>query len=188
MPRPHTPLPKNTEQHMRTLLRTRAKTARDLQRIQCILFRVAEHYTSEKTATMIGLSASSVKRIWSAYLQDGDTALLGENRGKVRGHAYLSLQQEEAFLKPFLQRAMKGELITVRDIHTALQKKLGSNVHAVTTYRLLARHHWRKAVPKPRHPNADVDAQEAFKASFPPDRTAGTARSEGTWTCVQVDV
>lgn len=170
MPRPCTPLPKNTESHMRTLLRSHAKTARDVQRIQCILFRVAEQYTSEKTSKMVGLSTSSVKRIWSAYLHEGDDALIGENRGKARGNAYLSLKEEEDFLKPFLRKALKGELVTVRSVHDTLRKKIGSNVHVVTTYRILARHNWRKAVPKPRHPDADPAAQEEFKASFFPDR------------------
>lgn len=155
---------------MKKLLRTHAKTARDVQRIQCILFRVAEKYTSEKTSEMVGLSTSSVRRIWSSYLHEGDSALIGENRGRARSNAYMSLKEEEVFLKPLLHKALKGKMLTARMVHDALYKHLGHSVHVVTTYRILARHNWRKAVPKPRHPNADPALQETFKASFPPDR------------------
>ena len=39
----------------------------------------------------------------------------------------------------------------------------GKAVARSTVYRLLERHGWRKVVPRPRHPKADVAAQAAFK-------------------------
>jgi transposase len=38
-----------------------------------------------------------------------------------------------------------------------------------TIYRLLERHGWRKVMPRPRHPKADVAAQAAFKKTVLPD-------------------
>jgi hypothetical protein len=32
---------------------------------------------------------------------------------------------------------------------------------------MLARHGWRKIVPRPKHPKADTDAQEEFKKNSP---------------------
>ena len=44
-----------------------------------------------------------------------------------------------------------------------------------TIYRLLERHGWRKVVPRPRHPKADVAAQAAFKKTAPRGTPRGLA-------------
>ena len=48
-------------------------------------------------------------------------------------------------------------------IKKAYEQELGKSVPKSTVYRMLARHNWRKIVPRPRHPKADIEAQEAFK-------------------------
>lgn len=176
MPRPCTPLPSRTEQHMRMLLK-RATSVRDVQRIQCILFRVAEQFSSDHIATLVGLSVPSVRRIWSQYLHDGDPALLGEKRGQGRFHAHLSTAKEQTLLAPFLKRAEAGGIITIRMVHAVVCAKVGKKVAPSTTYRMLHRHGWRKLVPRPQHPNANAREQERFKALFPPDHRSGTSGS-----------
>ena len=42
---------------------------------------------------------------------------------------------------------------------------MGKAVPNSTIYRMLERHDWRKVVPRPRHPKADVAARGAFKKS-----------------------
>jgi hypothetical protein len=54
-------------------------------------------------------------------------------------------------------------MLTVAEIQQAYQEQLGKAVAPSTIYRLLDRHGWRKVVPRPRHPKADVAAQAAFK-------------------------
>src|SRR3989338_11138961 len=105
MPRPCTPLPPDTEKNLRVLLQTKAKTSRDARRVQCLLYRVAEQYTAEKIGRLVGYSEVTVKRIWSAYLRDGETALIGEKRGRVRAAAHLTLKQEQALLRPIQKKA-----------------------------------------------------------------------------------
>jgi hypothetical protein len=43
-----------------------------------------------------------------------------------------------------------------------MHKKVGSAVAPSTVYRMLDRHGWRKVIPRPRHPKADMQAQDAF--------------------------
>jgi len=43
---------------------------------------------------------------------------------------------------------------------------LGYKVPASSVYRMLERHGWRKIVPRPSHPKADPQAQEAFKKTL----------------------
>jgi hypothetical protein len=46
---------------------------------------------------------------------------------------------------------------------TALIKHLGHDTSPSTTYRMLARHGWRKVQPDTKHPKSDQAAQEEFK-------------------------
>lgn len=51
---------------------------------------------------------------------------------------------------------------TVAEIQQTHQAQVGKAVAPSTIYRLLDRLGWRKVVPRPRHPEADVAAQAAF--------------------------
>jgi transposase len=166
MARPLTPLPKNTEKHMLNLLK-KSSSIWEHRRIQCILFRT-QGMSAEHTARLVGLHPASVWRIWSAYLQDGEKALLGEKRGKVRGNAHLTIKQEEKILRSFLRKSDCGQLVTISQVHIALCNKLKKEVDESTTYRMLKRHGWRKIVPLPEHPKGNKEEREKFKKAFSP--------------------
>jgi hypothetical protein len=55
--------------------------------------------------------------------------------------------------------AEAGELVTTRAIQQAFEQHVGTSVHVSTIDKLLDRHDWRKACPRPRHPKADPAAQ-----------------------------
>ena len=57
----------------------------------------------------------------------------------------------------------------------AYQERTDKAVARSTVYRLLERHGWRKIVPRPRHPKADVAAQAAFKKTAPRGTPRGLA-------------
>jgi winged helix-turn-helix protein len=50
----------------------------------------------------------------------------------------------------------------------AYEERISHSVHETTIYRLLRRHGWRKVQPRPRHPKADIAAQEVFKKTWQP--------------------
>lgn len=167
MPRPLTPLPKNTERHMRALLQGATSTW-ETRRIQCVLMRVSLGMSSQDIAPLVGLHPDSVKHIWKRYLDEGDEALVGEQRGQARGNAYLTLDEEKDILASLLKRAERGQLITVRHVHAALCENVGKNVDPSTTYRLLQRHGWRKIVPLPEHPKGNRRHRKNFREAFSP--------------------
>jgi hypothetical protein len=84
-----------------------------------------------------------------------------------RRHAYLTLEQAQAFLAPFFTRAAVGEIATAAEIKLAFEAVVGRPVHQRTILRLLNRHRWRKLVPRPVHPKADLTEQAAFKKPLP---------------------
>ncbi len=66
-------------------------------------------------------------------------------------------------------------MLTVADIQQAYWERTGQAVARSTVYRLLERHGWRKVVPRPRHPKADIAAQATFKKTLPRGTPRGLA-------------
>ena len=80
-----------------------------------------------------------------------------------RRHQYLTLPEEKEFLAPFFAQAESGEIATVAQIQRTYEAKVGHEVDESTIYRLLNRHHWRKLMPRPRHPQADRKSRSSLK-------------------------
>jgi len=120
---------------------------------------------AEEIALHTGVSATTVHRVISTYNRLGPTALETAGKGGRR-HEYLTWQEEKEFLAPFFAQAHNGEIATVAQIQRAFEAKIGHEVDDSTIYRLLARHGWRKLMPRPRHPQADLQAQEQFKKTL----------------------
>ncbi|MDO8776680.1 MAG: winged helix-turn-helix domain-containing protein [Burkholderiaceae bacterium] len=106
---------------------------------------------------------------------EGDAIFDLRGRGGRR-HQHLSAQHEAEVLAPFIAQAQAGGILKVTEIQRAYEQRLGKSVVPSTIYRLLDRHGWRKVVPRPRHPKADVAAQAAFKKLRP---TPSACRSQG---------
>ncbi len=85
---------------------------------------------------------------------------------EVVGTSSLRLEEEQHFLAPFFARAQTGEIATAAEIQRAFELQVGHEVDDSTIYRLLARHGWRKLMPRPTHPKASKEAQEQFKKTL----------------------
>jgi len=90
-----------------------------------------------------------------------------EGRTGKNPRAYLTFEQEAAFLESFSEAAKNGHLTTIQQIQQAFETNVGSQVAPSTLYRLLERHGWRKLGPRPYHPEDDKAAQETFKKTSP---------------------
>jgi transposase len=120
---------------------------------------------AEDIARHCGVSKATVHAVISRYNRQGIAAVETAGKGGRRS-GYLSLEEERAFLRPFFGRAQRGELATMEEIWRAFEARVGHEVDDSTIYRLLARHGWRKLMPRPRHPRADPQAQEQFKKTL----------------------
>lgn|SRR3954447_16591470 len=134
-----------------------------------ILSLQADPRPAEVAARQLGVSRSSVNHVVAAYNQRGPAALAPAPRRAKAPRAYLSRAEEAAFLGRFFARAGRGELSVARPLRRALEMRLGHSVHPRTLERLLARHAWRKVVPRPRHPKADAAVQAAHKKKSAPN-------------------
>jgi len=114
------------------------------------------------TALAIGWDPSSVRRLQSKYLKEGEAALIvSARRGRHREN--LSQEEEKELLEPFFEKSKAGGILIVKEIKLAYEGKVGGKVPKSTIYRMLARHGWRKVSPRPHHPQADLIKQEEFK-------------------------
>jgi transposase len=148
-----------------------ANSHSEYQRIQCVLIRATLGSSAAEIAQLLGWSTATVHVLHSRFAKEGDSIFDLRGRGGRR-HQHLSEDQEQELLAPFVERAQAGGMLTVAEIQRAYQEQVGKTVAPSTIYRLLDRHGWRKVVPRPRHPRADVAAQAAFKKTSP----SGTPR------------
>jgi len=163
--RPPTVLNEVQKERLKSLL-SATETKANFQRVQCLWLRAALNLSSADTAIAVGWSQSTVKIIQSRYLRDGEKVLLGKGRGGRR-YSNLTEQEEDVLLSSFLEKARTGGVLVVGEIKAAYEKIAGKHVPKSTVYRMLARHDWRKIVPRPKHPKARTGVQEEFKKNSP---------------------
>jgi transposase len=75
----------------------------------------------------------------------------------------MTLCEEKALLARFSKTAGAGEMLNIHDLKAAYEQAIGHSTSDSTVYNLLARHGWRKLMPRPFHPQRDLAAQDAFK-------------------------
>ena len=155
------PLPEGSYEKLAMDLR-RAQTKGEFQRVQCLWLRASLGLSADKVATAIGWHAGSVRKLQARYLREGEAVLKGTGRGG-RYYQNLTLEDERQLLQDFLAQSEKGGILEVSRVKAAYEKVLGRKVPKSTIYRMLARHGWRKVVPRPRHPKSDAATQAAFK-------------------------
>ena len=131
------------------------------QRIQMILLR-EDGKTQPDIAELTGVSLSTVNRAHMAYDNGGVNALRPKPTGGRRNEN-MTLEKERKFLTRFTKAAGAGELLNVRALKIAYEEEIGHPTSESTIYNLLARHQWRKLMPRPFHPERDEKAQEAYK-------------------------
>lgn len=126
--------------------------------------------TLEEAGALLGVSAPTVKRLRREFQSSsaGEKSLREDWGG--RRNSFLSMEDETAFLVPFIEKAKAGELVIISALQEAFENKVGKEVPPSTITRLLDRHRWRKLEPEPRHPDEDKVAQVAFKKKDSPKR------------------
>ena len=131
------------------------------QRIQMVLLR-EDGKTQPKIAELTGVSLSTVNRAHMAYDHGGVNALRPKPTGGRR-RENMTLEEEKAFLAKFAKVAGAGELLNIGELKSAYEEEIGHATSNSTVYDLLARHEWRKLMPRPFHPDRNIKAQEAYK-------------------------
>lgn len=141
-----------------------AKSKAEYRRVQCVWLRVKNGMKAPQIAAAVGLSVSRVRHIHSGWRRLGE-AFLDPKPVGGRRHENLTVAQEVELLEALKAKAASGGILVVGEVHRAYEARVGHPVPAGSVYRMLHRHGWRKVQPRPRHREADPQAQEDFKKS-----------------------
>jgi transposase len=147
-------------QQLKTALRSNLPAVQR-ERIQMVLLREGG-MTQPAIAEAMGVSLSTVNRAHMAYDAGGIKALKPRPIGG-RQRENMTVAQEKALLARFAKAAGAGEMLNIHALKSAYEKAIGHETSNSTVYNLLARHGWRKLMPRPYHPQRDLAAQQDFK-------------------------
>jgi transposase len=151
---------KHQIRELKTALRWKIPAAQR-QRIQMVLLRESD-MTQSAIAAAMGVSLSTVNRAHMAYDRGGIKALQPRPIGG-RQRENMTLSEEKTLLARFGKAAGAGEMLNIHDLKAAYEQAIGHPTSNSTVYNLLARHGWRKLMPRPFHPRRDLAAQDDFK-------------------------
>ena len=143
-------------------LRKRNRNKNVERRIKALLLYAAG-CKCDKIAEQTGYAKTYLTELVSRYRKSGLTAIAGGNY--AGNHRNLSFAEEAALLEPFKEAAAAGQLVEISEIKAAYDAAIGRSTerdHGII-YRVLARHGWRKVMPRSKHPKKASD--EAIEAS-----------------------
>jgi hypothetical protein len=145
-------------------LRDQATTVADYRKALSVILSAELQLDADQIADLLGMSRRTVFRNRDRIRNQGDTS---KTSWGGRRHCTMTIEEERDFLAQWVAKATVGGVLTVPPIHAALVERLGRDLPMSTTYRLLARHGWRKVQPDTKHPKSDPAMQEEFKKNFP---------------------
>jgi transposase len=136
-------------------------TREQFQRWQAI-YLMAKGLLVEQVAEYVGVAKGTIHQWVFQYNHQGPGSFSLQGRGGRR-FGIMSVEEEADLLEGLRAEAERGEIVGAFWLREMVEKKLGREVSKDYLYDLLHRHDWRKVVPRPRHPKADVEKQEEFK-------------------------
>ena len=141
-------------------LREQATTISEYRKALSVILLAEYGLDADRTAEALGTSRRTVYRDRSNIRNQDDTS---KRNWGGRRNSSMTIEEEREFLSHWQDQAKRGGVLTVPPIHAALIERLGHTIPLSTTYRLLARHGWRKVQPDTKHPKSDPAAQDEFK-------------------------
>lgn len=141
-------------------LRDQAATISEYRKALSVILVAEYGFDADRTADALGTSRRTVFRDRSDIRNQDDTP---KRAWGGRRNSSMTIEEEQEFLSQWQDQATRGGVLTVPPIHAALVERIGHAIPLSTTYRLLARHGWRKVQPDTKHPKSDPAAQDEFK-------------------------
>ena len=145
-------------------LRDKAATVMELRKALSVLLAAEAGLDASQTSEILGISQRTVFRNRCSVRHQDERR---RNTWGGRRHYSMTIEEERDFLRTWEAKANEGGVLSVPPVHAALVGRLGRSIPMSTTYRLLARHGWRKVQPDTKHPKSQPVIQEEFKKKSP---------------------
>ena len=147
---------------------TKAKSIAELRQAQALILPLEYGFSIAQVAAVIGTSRGWACQLRTRFIHNAENPEQTVPKRGGRRRENMNIEAEKAFLAPFLDKAVKGGILVVGEIHNALEQHLGRKVALASAYNLLHRHNWRNLAPDKRHVQANIQAQEDWKKNSPP--------------------
>jgi transposase len=133
-------------------------------RIWQVLYFIKTNYgvQAKTISSIFGLAVSTIYHKVQKYNKYGKEGVVLLERGG-RKRFYLTLEDERNVLNSLTSKAKDGLILTMNDIRIIFEKKIGHEVSDDYLWDVFKRHNWSKKSPRPKNPEQDLEAQEAFK-------------------------
>lgn len=141
-------------------VRDQAATVNEYRKALSVILVAEYGFDADQAADVLGTSRRTVFRDRSNIRSQDDTS---KKTWGGRRNSAMTIEEEREFLSPWQEQATSGGVLTVPPIHAALVERIGHAIPLSTTYRLLARHGWRKVQPDTKHPKSNPEMQGEFK-------------------------
>ena len=138
-----------------------ATSVESLRQCQAVLLPALFGATLEQTASVLGVGRATVARLQASFRKQRSALPAAARNWGGRRQSLLTADEEDAFLKPWLESAATGNRVVVSPIRAALAQRLGQPVKPSVVYRLLARHGWRRCSVR------DFDPKPAVAGPLP---------------------
>ena len=156
-------IPSSSEMQRAKQLRDQTTSIAEFRKALSVILVAEYGFNANQVAAALGTSRRTVFRNRSSIHNQDDTP---KKTWGGRRNCSMSIEEETEFLDQWQEKAAAGGVLTVPPVHAALVKRLGRHIPMSTTYRLLARHGWRKVQPDTKHPKSDPATQDEFKKNF----------------------
>ena len=150
------------EEYKQIVAAEKATQDKKISRKLRVLILRYEGCNNQTIAERVGISKTRVVHLVGEYYKTGLVEYASTKYGG--NHRSMSVEEEEAILQQFRERAEAGKVVIAQEIKQVFDEKLGRDTGRGYIYMLLARHGWRKVMPRSRHPKkADEETIEATK-------------------------
>lgn len=139
-----------------------------------VLWLIAEGKKADEVAEVTGYTVNWVRTLVGRFNEDGPQAVLDGRRGNSGRPALLSETEGKELEEALGGAAPGGGLWSGPEVARWMSRKLGKTVRPQRGWEYLRRAGHTPQIPRPRHGDADPEAQEAFQAGPPRARSPGT--------------
>lgn len=139
-----------------------ATSVSDYKRWQIIYNVCVYSVDAEYLSDITGYSKANVYAIVQQFNNSEEPDVTTKPRGGRR-RELMSIEQESELMNSLENKALKGEILSGKDIRKIVEKKLNRSVSDDYIWDLFKRNGWTKHSPRPHHPNRNLEKQEEFK-------------------------
>ena len=134
----------------------------DYKRWQIIYLVRVHSVDAEYISNITGYSKANVYTIVQQFNNSKSADVTPKQRGGRR-RELISVEQERELMKSLESKALRGEILSGKDVRKIVEKKISRPVSDDYIWDLFKRNGWTKHSPRPHHPKRNIEKQEEFK-------------------------